>query len=132
MLRSCALILALAASGPTHASGAAGSLEGLWSNPSNSVVIRIAPCGAQLCGQVVRASASARQKAAQGGTKELVGTTLINNVRPSGADRWRGQVFLPKQNMYASGTLRLSGKVLKVQGCKMGVVCKEQTWSRLG
>jgi uncharacterized protein (DUF2147 family) len=95
-------------------------------------VIRIAPCGVQLCGRVVHASASARQKAAQGGTKELIGTTLLSNVKPAGANQWRGQVFLPKRNMYASGTLRLSGTLLKVEGCKMGVVCKEQTWSRLG
>jgi uncharacterized protein (DUF2147 family) len=60
-----ALTLALTSS-PT-AAAAPSPLEGLWSNPNRSVVVRIGPCGEQLCGRVVSASPKARDKAAQGG-----------------------------------------------------------------
>jgi uncharacterized protein (DUF2147 family) len=113
------------------AANAASPLEGLWRNPKGSVVVRIAPCGQQLCGKVVRANAKARSKAAEGGTDQLVGTTLLSNITPIGANRWKGRVFLPKQNTHATGNLRLAGRQLTVQGCLLLVVCKDQTWVKV-
>lgn len=113
------------------AANAASPLEGLWRNPKGSVVVRIAPCGQQLCGKVVRANAKARSKAAEGGTDQLIGTTLLSNITPVGANRWKGRVFLPKQNTHATGNLRLAGRQLTVQGCLLLVVCKDQTWVKV-
>jgi len=111
---------------------AASPLEGLWRNPKGSVMVRIAPCGQQLCGKVVRANAKARSKAAEGGTEQLVGTTLLSGISPTGANRWKGRVFLPKQNTHATGNLRLTGRQLTVQGCLLGIICKDQTWMKVG
>ncbi|MCW3796210.1 DUF2147 domain-containing protein [Sphingomonas sp. BN140010] len=113
------------------AANAASPLEGLWRNPKGSVVVRIAPCGQQLCGRVVQANSKARSKAAEGGTDHLVGTTLLSNITPIGANRWKGRVFLPKQNTHATGNLRLAGRQLTVQGCLLLVVCKDQTWVKV-
>jgi uncharacterized protein (DUF2147 family) len=109
----------------------ASTLEGVWRNPKGSVTVRIGQCGPTMCGRVVNASASAKAKAAQGGTDALVGTTILSNIRPAGANRWKGRVFLPKQNMHATGNLRLAGNRLTVQGCVLGFVCKDQTWVRV-
>ena len=109
----------------------ASTLEGVWRNPKGSVTVRIGQCGPTMCGRVVNASASAKAKAAQGGTEALVGTTILSNIRPAGANRWKGRVFLPKQNMHATGNLRLAGNRLTVQGCVLGFVCKDQTWVRV-
>ena len=125
-----AAALALSAAPTAAANGAA--LEGLWRNPKGSVTVRIAPCGPQLCGRVVNATASAKAKAAQGGTDALIGTTILSNITPAGANRWKGRVFLPKQNMHANGNLRLAGNRLTVQGCVLGFICKDQTWVRVG
>ena len=114
------------------AANAASPIEGLWRNPKGSVVVRIAPCGQQLCGKVVKANAKARATAEEGGTDELVGTTLLSNITPAGANRWKGRVFLPKQNTHATGTLRLTGRQLTVQGCLVMVICKDQTWMKVG
>ncbi len=129
--RFAVLAAALLALSPSPAL-AASPLEGTWTNPKRSVTVRIAPCGQQLCGRVVSANAKARRDAAQGGTERLVGTTILKNLRPTGANRWKGQVFLPKQNRHAGANLRLSGNRLTVQGCLLGIICKDQTWSRVG
>jgi len=124
-------ILAAALALIPSAAAAASPLEGLWRNPKGSVLVRIAPCGQQLCGKVVQANAKARSKAAEGGTDRLVGTTLLSNITPTGANRWKGRVFLPKQDTHATGNLRLSGRQLTVQGCLLLVVCKDQTWLKV-
>ena len=125
-------ILAAALAFAPSAASAASPLEGLWRNPKGSVVVRIAPCGQQLCGKVVRATAKARSKAAEGGTDQLLGTTILSNITPAGANRWKGRVFLPKQNTHATGNLRLSGRQLTVEGCLLLVICKDQTWVKVG
>ena len=124
-------LLAAALASLPAAAHAASPLEGLWRNPKGSVVVRIAPCGQQLCGKVVRANAHAREKAEEGGTDRLIGTTILSNITPSGANRWKGRVFLPKQNTHANGNLRLTGRQLTVQGCLLLVVCKDQTWVKV-
>lgn len=125
-------VLAAALALAPSAAQAASPLEGLWRNPKGSVTVRIAPCGQQLCGRVVQASPKARAGAAKGGTERLVGTTILSNIRPDGTNRWKGRVFLPKQNTHATGNLRLSGRQLTVQGCLLLVVCKDQTWLKVG
>src|SRR6476469_11019107 len=99
--------IALALAAVPAAATPASELEGLWRNPKGSVVVRIGPCGPTLCGRVVNATASAKAKAAQGGTEALVGTTILSNIIPAGTKRWKGRVFLPTQNMHAQGNLRL-------------------------
>lgn len=131
MPKRIAVLAALLALAPAPAL-AASPLEGTWTNPKRSVTVRIAPCGQQLCGRVVSASPKAKRDAAQGGTERLIGTTILKDLRPAGANRWRGRVFLPKQNRHAGANLRLSGNRLTVQGCMLGIICKDQTWSRVG
>ena len=111
---------------------AASPLEGVWTNPKRSVTVRIAPCGQNLCGKVVSASEKAKRGAAEGGTRNLVGTTILSNLTPAGTNKWKGRVFMPKQNRHATGNFSLTGENrMNVQGCLLGVLCKSQTWTRI-
>lgn len=115
------------------AAAAQSPIEGVWTNPKESVTVRIAPCGQALCGKVVSATAKAKRDAASGGTRNLIGTTILSNLTPAGANKWKGRVFMPKANRHATGNLSLSGRNrLNVQGCLLAVLCKSQTWSRVG
>ena len=127
-----AMILAAAVAFAPVPALAASPLEGTWTNPKRNVTVRIAPCGQSLCGKVVSASAKARRSAAEGGTRNLVGTTILRDLRATGANRWKGQVFMPKANRHAGASLALRGNQLTVQGCLLGVICKDQTWLRVG
>lgn len=126
------LLAALLAAAPASAA-AQSPLEGTWTNPKGSVTVRIAPCGQQLCGRVVDASAKAKRDAAEGGTRSLIGTTILSGISPAGTNKWRGRAFMPKANRHATANLSLSGRNrLNVQGCVLSVLCKSQTWSRVG
>ena len=111
---------------------AKAAFEGRWANPKKSVIINVAPCGDAYCGTVVWASAKAKENARKGGTANLIGTRLIENVRPAGNGVYKGRGFVPKQNIHASATVRQQGpNVMLVKGCALGVICKEQRWTRV-
>ncbi len=105
-------------------------LEGTWID--GSMTIRIAPCGAALCGTITRASAKQQAKAQRGSGTELVGATLIRDIKPTGPSSYRARVFLADRNMYANGNIELAGRnQIKVRGCLFGVLCKARTWDRV-
>ena len=112
---------------------AASPIEGQWTNPARSVTVRIAPCGASLCGRVVSASPDAKAKAAAAGTPRLVGTELMSRLVPAGEGAWRGEFFVPDRNVRAPGELRLLGpRALEIEGCAVaGLLCKSQQWTRV-
>ena len=132
MYKSTLAAAVLLAAAPVGAA-APSPLEGVWTNPKRSVTVRIAPCGQQLCGRVIAASAKARTDAARGGTRSLVGTTILSGLSPAGANKWRGRVFMPKANRRAAANLSLTARNrLNVEGCVLSMLCKSQTWSRVG
>jgi len=108
-------------------------LSGQWKNPKGSVVVRLTPCGSAICGVVVHASEHAKDTARKGGTPNLIGTRILSGLRPTGDGRFRGQAFDPKRNIHAPATVRLLGPdALSVEGCALlGLVCKEQRWTRV-
>jgi uncharacterized protein (DUF2147 family) len=120
----------LAAAAPAIA---ASKLEGSWTNPKRSVTVRIGPCGGAFCGRVTAASPQAREAADKAGTKRLVGTKLITDIRQTGPNGWRAQIFVPDQNIHSSGEISLEGRNhMLVRGCVVGgLICKNQRWTRV-
>ena len=110
---------------------AASPLEGVWTNPSRNVTVRIGPCGATLCGRVTSASAAARQEAASAGTPQLVGTRLMSDIAQTGPASWTADIFVPDRNVRAAGEIQLVGpREMSVSGCALGgLVCKSQAWT---
>lgn len=125
-----ALTLTFAASPALSAS----PVEGTWSNPAGSVVVRIAPCGGgALCGRVIKASPNAQANAAAGGTPHLIGTELMSGFQQTGEGAWHGEIFVPDANRRAEADLHLLGpRTLEVEGCALGgLLCKSQQWHRV-
>jgi uncharacterized protein (DUF2147 family) len=122
----------MAASLPLSASAQA-VLTGQWKNPKGSVVVRLGPCGNAICGVVIDASEHAKDTARLGGTPNLIGTRILSGLVPTGDGTFKGQVFDPKRNIHAPATVRLIGHdALDVEGCALlGLVCKEQRWTRV-
>ena len=125
--------LLIALCGAAASASAKAPLEGQWRNPKGSVTVRVAPCGDAWCGTVTEATGKARQSARKGGTRELIGTRILSEVRPAGSGIFKGRAFDPKRNIHAPATLRLMGpSTLVVRGCVMrGIICKEQRWTRV-
>lgn len=107
-------------------------LEGLWRTPKGTATVRIAQCGAQLCGRMVDASEKVQRKAAKQGAPNIVGKTVLNSIHQTGPNKWKSQVFVPKLGRHVGGHLTLNGRnQLTVQGCVAGLLCKSQAWVRV-
>lgn len=105
-------------------------IEGRWQK--GNLQIDIKPCGQTLCGTVVSASAKQQARAERGSGTELIGATLIKDIRPSGPNSYRAKVFVADRNINASGKIRqVSPDQLKVSGCVLAIICKSANWTRV-
>jgi uncharacterized protein (DUF2147 family) len=102
-------------------------------NPSNSVHLRIHPCGKGRCGTVVWANDKAKKDSARGGTPNLVGTELFREFREVSPKVWKGKVFVPDMNKVFTGTATVrSADLVVARGCLFGSIgCKSQNWTRV-
>lgn len=122
-----AALTALAFAGPADARS---PLVGRWDR--GNMQIDIKPCGTALCGTVVSASPKQQARAENGSGTELIGATVIKDIRPAGAARYRAKVFIADRNMHASGTIiQLNANRLRVRGCALAVLCKTTHWDRV-
>lgn len=130
MTRAAVLALALcglALAGPAEA---ASPIEGRWKKGNLQIDIR--PCGSALCGTVVKASAKQQRRAERGSGTELIGATLIKDIRPIGPGSYRARVFVADRNINAAGKItQVSPNQLKVSGCVMAILCKSSDWVRV-
>ncbi|MEG3154054.1 DUF2147 domain-containing protein [Sphingomonas sp. RB1R13] len=130
-LTAAAFFAAIALAASPAIAGA--PIEGNWTNPSENIVVKIAPCGAALCGHAISASARAKGKAMNSGFGNILGAPLMKGMMPAGAARWKGTVFVPDRNIHAPGTIQMiNADRIKVSGCVWGLLCKAQVWKRVG
>lgn len=109
---------------------AQASIEGQWRSPGGNSIIGVAPCGDNLCGTVIWASARAKRDARKA-TDQLIGTQILTGLEQKG-DAWRGRLFIPDKNMRVTAKIRLIGeRQLRVAGCALGKsLCKSAIWNR--
>jgi uncharacterized protein (DUF2147 family) len=94
----CAVaLLALAACAAR--AGAPADPSGNWIAASGNVEVAIRPCGAELCGDVVRVMAnnSMEGPGAAPTPPAQVGLRIFSDLRPDG-DGWTGHIFNREQN----------------------------------
>ena len=109
---------------------ARSGVEGRWKNGHMEIVI--APCGATLCGTVVKASSRQQARAERGSCTDLIGAQLITGIRPTGPRSYRANVYLADRDINASGTIRQLGPDrLNVRGCVLAFICKSTNWDRV-
>ena len=125
-----AILFALLAAGIAGSAEARSPIEGRWKKGNLQIDIR--PCGRTLCGTVVRASANQQARAERGSGTDLIGATLIKDIRPAGPRSYKARVFVPDRNMHALGKIQqVAPNRLKVSGCVLAVICKSADWKRV-
>ena len=119
-------LLSLALPGAAQAQDATG----LWRTEATGegyLEVRIAPCGAALCGTILRA----RDLQGQEQSYPHVGRWMIRNMAPDGPGRWTdGDIWDPRNDRTFRSKMELSGNSLTVSGCVLGF-CQSQVWSRV-
>lgn len=123
-------LFAVLASLWSGAAFAADPVEGTWLSPPDhkgqTGHVVITPCGAAFCGTLVRAYSPNGQRV----TTPNVGKQLLFNMKPVGANTYKGQAFVPIFGRKVNGELRVNGNILTVTGRVLGVA-KSQTWKRV-
>ena len=113
-------------------------ISGDWINQDRSALVRIAPCGAQLCGTVVRVLArgpkvprtDVNNSDPRLRSRLLVGLRVLSGFARSGARWGGGRAYDPKTGSSYRSNLELNPNgTLKVTGCVL-FICRSQTWTR--
>ena len=117
---------------------AAPPIAGRWLTADGSAVVAIAPCGAALCGRIVKLNkAPANGPAVDANnpdprlkTRSLLGVPVLTGLTPDG-DGWKGSIYDPKKGKTYKATVTRDGAKLKVQAC-VAVFCQTISWTAAG
>jgi uncharacterized protein (DUF2147 family) len=144
---ACNLALAVAASAalapPPARAETGGEVSGIWLTQKGDARVRVSKCGGGICGVIVwlrspndpatgRPATDDRNPNPALRGRPMIGLALFNGMRPSGPDRWSGQIYNADDGgTYASNVSLAGADALKVEGC-VGAFCGSETWSRSG
>ena len=106
-------------------------LLGMWrtagDDNGNSGLVQVAPCGAALCGKLVKSFNSAGEEI----PSDNIGRNIISETVPTGDGEYRGKVYSPDRGKTYNSRLQLNGDSLKVSGCVLGICRDGGTWQRV-
>jgi uncharacterized protein (DUF2147 family) len=122
----------------------AADLVGTWLTENGRSRVRIADCGGALCGTIVwlkepndpetgKPKTDKNNADAGKRSRPLIGVPIVLSMKPSGADKWTGQVYNAEDGKTYSGNITAQGpNALKLEGCALGgLICKGQSWTRV-
>jgi uncharacterized protein (DUF2147 family) len=108
----------------------ADPLQGTWqTEPDEGAFahMEIAPCGANFCGTIERTFKDGAEY--QSPNK---GKTLVIDMAPEGAGKYKGKVWRPSNDKIYLGKIALNGDSMRLSGCVAGgLLCSKQTWARV-
>jgi uncharacterized protein (DUF2147 family) len=89
--------------------------------------VELFECEADICG-VIRKTFDASGKPV---ASENIGKRMIWAMQPQGGGKYaKGKIWAPDRDKTYNSKMELSGAVLKVSGCVIGI-CRSQTWTRV-
>ncbi|QDZ06587.1 DUF2147 domain-containing protein [Sphingomonas panacisoli] len=114
---------------------AAQPIAGRWWTADRGALVAIGPCGAALCGRIVKLvkgppsgpPVDALNPDPKLRSRPLVGLAILLDLKPDG-DGWKGRIYDPKTGKTYRAAVTRDGANLKVQGC-VAVFCQTMTWA---
>jgi len=116
--------------------------NGTWLTEGGKATVRIANCGGALCGTIAalkepndpatgRPQTDKNNPDASKRSRPMIGVQIVLGMKPSGPDKWSGEIYNAEDGKTYSGGLTLMGATsLKLEGCVLKFLCKSQTWTR--
>jgi uncharacterized protein (DUF2147 family) len=121
-----AAVILMGAAGVARADPLLGDWKTARQDDGTSGIVRVAPCGAALCGSLIRSFDASGKEVANPGNGMLI---LSETVARGGGD-YRGKVYAPDRDMTYASRLELRGDSLRVSGCVMGICRDGGLWQR--
>jgi len=132
-LAATALALAVSSAAAGAATASVAGIEGHWTNPKRTTVVRVSQCArSTYCAIVLKATAKAQANARKGGTEHFIGTEILH-VSSAGNGVFKGKAFDPESNLHIPATVRfVDAGTIEIQGCALlGLICKTQRWTKV-
>lgn len=134
MTKILSTIAALAVLASTGASFAAG-VEGVWERSNGKSKIKISKCGSKFCTKIVWMKTprkDTKNEDASLRSRNLVGTTISNNLKPSGNKKWSGSIYNADKGKFYAGSATVNGNNLRMKGCltSAGILCQSAKFTR--
>ncbi|VAW03707.1 FIG00027233: possible membrane protein [hydrothermal vent metagenome] len=109
----------------------ADPLEGLWrtagDDNGDSGLIKVAPCGNQLCGTLIKAYDANGAEI----ESDNIGRNIISETVARGGGSYTGKVYSPDRDKTYKSKLQMTGDTLKVRGC-IAFICRDGgTWQKV-
>jgi uncharacterized protein (DUF2147 family) len=120
-----------------------GDVSGIWLTQAGDAKVRVSKCGGGICGVIVwlkdpidaatgKPQIDDKNRNPSLATRPMIGLPLFSGMRPSGPNKWSGQIYNADDgNSYTSNISLAGPNALKVEGC-VGALCGGETWSRSG
>ena len=110
---------------------AAEPLHGIWQTSKddngNFGFIQVAPCGAQICGTLVKSFDTNGNEIQSANNGRLI----ISETVANGDGTYSGKVYSPDRDKTYTSKLVLSGNQLSVSGCVLGICRNAGTWVKV-
>jgi uncharacterized protein (DUF2147 family) len=137
-----ALMAALLAALPARAQTGLDP-SGIWLTQAGDARVRVSKCGAGICGVVISLKdpidpATGKPQVDDKNPnpalkrRPIIGLPLFSGMRPSGPNRWSGQIYNADDGSTYVSHVSVSGAdTLRVEGC-VGALCGGESWTRSG
>ncbi len=123
-------------------SALASAAPGTWAMKNGKVTVKVRDCGSGLCGTIVAlkepiSKVDGKPKVDRENPnpalrkRPLIGLSILVGMKSAGENTWKGAIYNPDDGKTYTGTVKLSGGVMKVQGCVLKVLCKTNTFVRV-
>ena len=129
--RSLAVMAFLGLAGPALAADPSGD----WLVAEKTAVIRVAPCGNALCGNILWTKGppgtDQHNPDPAKRNRSVIGLPILLDMKPAGSNRWEGEIYNAEDGKTYSGRIALaSDNVLRIEGCVLGFLCGGENWTR--
>lgn len=106
---------------------AAPPITGRWLTADGMAVVAIAPCGAAMCGRIVKVVKTPTDPEGAAKARKAIGATVLSSLVADG-DGWKGNAADPKTGKSYSARVTRNGATLNVRGC-VAVFCQTVVWT---
>ena len=140
---SALLLLTALLGAPIARSETVGEPTGIWLTQAGDAKVRVSKCGGGLCGVIIwlrdpinastgKPEVDDKNPNPALAKRPMIGLSLFSGMRPSGPNKWSGQIYNADDGKSYESHISVSGPdTLQVEGC-VGVLCGGERWTRAG